>query len=61
LKDGKSVAEGKLKFPEIAPGQSAEVEISTGESPDAGGEYILRVRFDEKSATAWHPVGMPVA
>jgi len=43
------------------PRQSAEVEISTGESPEAGGEYILRVRFDEKSATAWHPADMPVA
>lgn len=61
LRDGSSVAEGKLVLPEIAPGRSAEVEIPTGQSPDAGGEYVLRVRFDEKSATAWHPAGMPVA
>ena len=61
LKDGTSVADGKLNLSGIAAGQTRELEIPTGHTPDAAGEYILRVRYDIKQATPWHPAGMPVA
>ncbi len=61
MKDGVAVAEGILELPEIAPGQSAELEIPTGQTPDPASEYLLRVRYDLKEATAWHPAGMSVA
>jgi beta-galactosidase len=61
MKDGNPVAEGKLDLPEIAAGQSAEVEVATGQTPDANSEFVFRVRYDLKSATAWSPAGMPVA
>ena len=34
MKDGVAVAEGKLELPDIAPGQSAELEVPTGHTPD---------------------------
>jgi beta-galactosidase len=61
LEDGKVVGEGKLDLPDIAPQQSAEVEIATGISPKGGSEYFLRVRYDLASPTAWSPAGMPIA
>ena len=61
LKDGETAASGKLVLPDIAPGQSATVEIPTGQTPASGSEYLLRVRYDQSAATAWHPAGMPVA
>jgi beta-galactosidase len=59
--DGNPVAEGKLSLPDIPPGGDAEVMVSTGQAPDPGAEYMLRVRYDLTSQTAWHAVGMPVA
>ena len=61
LKDGGVVGEGKLPLPDIAPQQSAEVVIATGHTPDANGEYYLRVRYDLAQSTEWFPAGMPVA
>ncbi len=61
MQDGTAVAEGKLTLPEIAPQQSAEIEIATGHTPKADSEYFFRVRFDQAAANAWHPAGMPIA
>jgi beta-galactosidase len=61
LKDGTAAAEGALSLPEIAPGASVEVAVPTGVVPDPTAEYVFRVRFDQGVATAWNPVGMPVA
>jgi beta-galactosidase len=61
LKDGVATAEGKLDLPEIAPQSSAELTVPTGVAPDPKAEYLLRLRFDLKAATAWTPAGMPVA
>lgn len=61
LKDGTQAAEGQLALPEIAPQGTAELTVPTGVAPVAGSQYIFRVRFDLKDATAWHPAGMPVA
>jgi beta-galactosidase len=61
MKDGVAVADGKLPLPDIAPGQSAEVKIATGHTPDPASEYFLRTRYDLTEATAWHPAGMPIA
>ena len=61
LEDGVVVAGGKLDLPDIAPQQSAEVEIATGVTPKDASEYFLRVRYDLNSPTAWSPAGMPVA
>lgn len=61
MKDGIAVAEGKLALPDIAAGQSAQLEIPTGHTPDAHSEYFFRVRYDLTEATAWHPAGMPIA
>jgi beta-galactosidase len=61
MQDGTAVAEGKLTLPEIAPQQSAELEIATGHTPKADSEYFFRVRFDQAAANAWHPAGMPIA
>lgn len=61
LKNGDSVADGKLALPEIAPSASAEITISTGHTPEPAAEYVLRVRYDLSEKTAWHPAGMPVA
>lgn len=51
-------AEEKKPF---APRRSAEVAIATGITPDAHGEYFLRLRYDLSAATAWDPAGMPIA
>ncbi|MEO7101490.1 MAG: glycoside hydrolase family 2 TIM barrel-domain containing protein [Luteolibacter sp.] len=61
MQDGVAVAEGKLNLPEIAAQQKAVVEVATGHAPVATSEYFLRVRYDLTEATAWHPVGMPIA
>lgn len=61
MKDGVAVKEGKLDLPVIPPGQSAEVVVNTGESPAPDSEYFIRVRYDLKEKTEWHPAGMPVA
>ncbi|MBC8126084.1 MAG: DUF4981 domain-containing protein [Gloeobacteraceae cyanobacterium ES-bin-144] len=61
LKNGTALAEGQLALPDIAPGQSAELEIPTGQTPDSNSEYVLRVRYDLSEANAWHPAGMPIA
>ena len=61
LKDGLVVKEGKLELQPIAPGQAAEVSINTGETPVAEAEYMIRVRYDLKENTEWHPAGMPIA
>lgn len=61
LKDGVPAAEGTLDLPVIAPRTHADLEVPTGVSPEAGSEYVFRVRFDLAEATAWHPAGMPVA
>lgn len=61
MKDGVAIAEGPLDLPQIAPQAHAIVEVATGHEPDAGGEYIFRVRYDQAAANAWHPAGMPIA
>jgi len=61
FKDGQQAAEGKLDLPDIAPGQSIELPVATGVTPDPAAEYLFRLRFDQAAATAWHPAGMPVA
>jgi hypothetical protein len=37
------------------------IAVATGHTPVPTSEYFLRVRYDLTEATAWHPVGMPVA
>ncbi|MEI8038046.1 MAG: glycoside hydrolase family 2 TIM barrel-domain containing protein [Verrucomicrobiota bacterium] len=61
MQDGVAVVEGNLELPDIAPRQSAELEIATGHTPDANREYFLRVRFDLTADTAWSPAGTPLA
>ena len=61
MQDGAAVAEGKLNLPEIAAQQTAVIEVATGHTPVPTSEYFLRVRYDLTEATAWHPVGMPIA
>jgi len=61
MQDGVAVAEGKLDLPEIAPQQTSEIAVATGHTPVPTSEYFLRVRYDLTEATAWHPVGMPIA
>ena len=61
LKNGAQVAEGPLEMPEIPAEGSAEVTVPTGVMPEAGAEYIFRIRFDQAGPTAWHAAGMPVA
>ena len=61
IKDGKDIAQGEINLPALAPQQTAEILIATGAAPDPGAEFILRVRYDLKEATAWHPAGMPIA
>jgi beta-galactosidase len=55
------VAEGKLDLPEIAPQQSAVLEIATGCAPKPDSEYFLRVRYDLPAPNAWYPAGIPIA
>ena len=61
LQDGTAIAEGKLNLPDIAPQQSAVIEVATGVTPQAGSEYFFRVRYDLSEANGWHPAGMPIA
>jgi beta-galactosidase len=61
MKDGVLAGEGKLELPDIPAGGTAEIVIDTGHTPDASGEYFLRVRYDLASANAWHPAAMPIA
>jgi beta-galactosidase len=61
LKDGIPAAEGRLALPDIAPRQSVELTVPTGQQPDPRAEYIFRVRFDLAQDSAWHQAGMPVA
>ena len=61
MKDGIAAAEGKFDVPDIAAGQTAEVEIDTAHSPAADSEYFLRLRYDLLEKNEWHPAGMPIA
>ncbi len=61
MKDGVVVKEGQLALPAIAPTQSAEVLIQTGETPSPDSEYFIRLRYDLKQKNEWHPAGMPIA
>jgi len=61
LRDGNSVAEGKLTLPDIPPGDAAEVTVPTGHTADPNAEYVLRVRYDQAAQSAWHQAGMPIA
>lgn len=61
MEDGLAVAGGDLAMPEIAPQQSATLDVPTGYTPKPGSEYYFRVRFDLIAETAWHPAGMPIA
>jgi len=61
FEDGMAVAEGKIAVPDIAPQQSANVEIPTGFTPKNDREYVFRVRYDQTIPNAWNPAGMPVA
>jgi beta-galactosidase len=61
FRDGNAVAEGKLALSDIPPGGNTEVVVATGQTPEPGAEYMLRVRYDLAAETAWHPAGMPVA
>ncbi|MGD7652695.1 MAG: glycoside hydrolase family 2 TIM barrel-domain containing protein [Verrucomicrobiales bacterium] len=61
IKDGKAVANGKLRVPNIGPNESAQVTVATGHKPDPEGEYYFRVRYDLAEVTDWYPKGMPVA
>jgi beta-galactosidase len=61
MRDGVAVAEGKLALPEISARQAVVIAVATGHTPVPTSEYFLRVRYDLTEATAWHPVGMPVA
>ena len=61
MKDGVAVTEGKLELPDVPPGTSSVVSIPTGQTPSPDSEYFLRVRYDLKEKTGWHPAGMPVA
>ena len=60
-RNGEEVAHGKLDLPDIAPGASAELEISTGVTPDSNSEYCLGVCYNLVEATAWSPNGTPIA
>jgi beta-galactosidase len=61
MQDGAAVAEGKLTLPEVAPQQTAQLQIATGHTPKADSEYFFRVRYDLPDQNAWHPAGMPIA
>ncbi len=61
IKDGKDIAQGELNFPAVSAQQSVEVVVPTNATLDPASEFILRVRYDLKEATAWHPLGMPIS
>ncbi|MEO5917798.1 MAG: glycoside hydrolase family 2 TIM barrel-domain containing protein [Luteolibacter sp.] len=61
MEDGIAVGEGKLTLPEIAPQQSAVLDVATNCTPKPGSEYFFRVRYDLTEENAWNPAGMPVA
>ncbi len=61
LEGDQEIAAGELDLPPIGPGETHELEVATGANPDDSSEYVFRVRFDLKSATAWYPAGYPVA
>ncbi|MFC7338676.1 glycoside hydrolase family 2 TIM barrel-domain containing protein [Haloferula chungangensis] len=61
LKDDQEIAQGVIDFPAIAPQQKHQVTIATGVTPDSTSEYLIRVRFDLKDKTEWHPAGYPMA
>ena len=61
VKDGKDIGQGELSLSSVAPQQSLEFIVQTNATPDPASEYILRVRYDLKQATAWHPAGMPIS
>ncbi|WP_367872109.1 glycoside hydrolase family 2 TIM barrel-domain containing protein [Luteolibacter sp. Populi] len=60
-KNGEAAGGGKLELPGTAPQGSTEVTVPTGITPEAGAEYIFRVRFDRGEAAPWAPAGMPLA
>lgn len=61
LKDGSEVAQGDLVLPGTPAQGKARLVVSTHCTPDPKSEYMLRVRYDLTSDTAWYQKGMPVA
>lgn len=61
LKDGLVVDQGDCASLSLAPMVEQELVIRPNVGVDGQGEYLLRVRYDLTEATAWNPVGMPVA
>lgn len=60
FKNGNDAGQGDLTLPPVAPGETADLSIPAARPADAKGDFILRVRYDLKSATPWSPAGMPI-
>lgn len=60
LRNGKIEKEGRMAFPELAPGRKTPVEIPFGEINDSG-EYFLTLRATTNSANGMIPAGHEVA
>lgn len=61
LKDGLPAASGTLALPAIGPQVTHAVTIPTNVTPDPKAEWLIRLRFDLKEKTDWHPAGFPLA
>ena len=61
LKDGNEIAKGDLTLPAIEAQQKHSLTIPSGITPEPNSAYLLRVRFDQKEKTEWHPAGFPIA
>ncbi|WP_218025571.1 glycoside hydrolase family 2 TIM barrel-domain containing protein [Capsulimonas corticalis] len=60
--DGKTLRQGELSLPEIAPHESGEVSIPVGDwDKKAGVEYFLNLSFTLREKTSWAPIGHEVA
>jgi beta-galactosidase len=61
-RDGRTIQQGDLPLPDIAPGAEAEVQIPW-QKPDwqAGSEYFLTVKFHLRQGTAWADASQVVA
>ncbi|MFM9024009.1 MAG: glycoside hydrolase family 2 TIM barrel-domain containing protein [Planctomycetaceae bacterium] len=57
LENGVVVASGPVSLPEVPPQARHEVTIPTGIAPDPAAEYLVRVRFEQKTATPWAAAG----
>lgn len=61
FQDGREIAKGNLNFPALAAQAEHLFTIPTGVNPKPTSGYLIRIRFDQKDKTAWHPAGFPMA